>query len=43
MCAKNNEKIQPLCNFFGCTVGKIIVILRVPVKQNKLRLSRNNT
>jgi len=24
MCAKNNEKIQPLYNFSGRTVGKIL-------------------
>jgi len=32
MCAKNNEKTQPLFNFSNRAVGKIIVILRVLVK-----------
>jgi len=35
MCAKNNEKIQHLCNFSKRTVGKIMAILRVSVKKSK--------
>jgi len=33
MCAKNNEKIQPLYNFSGHAVG--IAILHVSVKKSK--------
>jgi len=45
MCAKNNEKNQPLCNFFGHVVGKIFAILPVSIKKIKLklRLSWNTT
>ena len=42
MCAKNDEKIQLLYNFFGRTVEKILGFLRFSKKiQNKLRISRN--
>jgi len=35
MCAKNNEKIQPLCHFFGSALGKKIVILCFSIEKSK--------